>query len=199
MKKLTQNDLKNVSGYQPRKERVKQFSGNLLMWINDEGYLEATSYNWWTFIENKNGLYFFNWYSYSNSTRKHQYAASRIMRELGIDYITVSYSGNMAHISLDRILADKINSLYQGENALALSRATKYAVYSENEFNQTLSDVKAIAAALKISDKDLDKMLLEAEDKANEAIMNTLVEQHERRVTMREARKQNEDLSAIAI
>lgn len=190
---------KASSDYQPRKERVKSFSGNLYIWVDDNNHFKANSYDWWTFIENKNGLYIFNWYYYSSSTRKHQYEAARIMRNLGVDYITVEYRESLHRVELDDMLADKIDELYQGENALAVSRATKYAVYSEKRFNQTLADVKAIAAALKMPESTLDKMLIEAEDKANAALLNKLADDHDRRVLMRELRKQNNNLSAIQL
>jgi hypothetical protein len=210
MRKITENELSKIDGYQPRKERVKQFSGNLLVWINLEGYLESTSYGWWEIVHNKNGLYFFNWYSYSNSTRKHQWKMSRIMKQLGLDYISVSYSGQrqvesgygrntLQNVSIEQILQDKINELYTGENRLSLSRATKYSVYSEDDFNQTLSDIRKIAAAMKISNDKLDKMLLEAEDKANNELIETLVSKHEKDTLRRQLRKENESLAAISL
>jgi len=45
---------------------------------------EAYSYGWWRFIQRINGQIVFNWYSYSNSTRKHQGKVMGLLRELGV-------------------------------------------------------------------------------------------------------------------
>lgn len=190
--------LKNVSGYQPRKERIKQGS-NFVVNIDDDGYLDATSYRWWHFFVEKNGLYFFNWYSYSSSTRKHQYKMSDIVRTLGIDYITVSYNESLSSISLECILDDKVNSLYQGENEQSLKRQGSYAAYTEESFNETMKDIKKIAEALKMPETKLNKMLLEAELKASNDLVELLVAAHEKRVSRRNAQKLNENLAAIEI
>lgn len=190
--------LKNVSGYQPRKERIKQ-GQNFEVNVDDNGCLDATSYRWWHFFVEKNGLYFFNWYSYSSSTRKHQYSMSNIVRTLGIDYITVSYSKSLRDYSLERILSDKINSLYQGENAQSLRRQGCYAVYTEESFNETMKDIRKIAEALKMPETKLNKMLIEAELKASNDLVELLVAAHEKRVSRRNAQKLNENLAAIEL
>lgn len=197
MKKLTTLDLKNFHGYQPRKERVKQ--GSFEAYVDSDGLLVATSYQWWKIVDNKNGLYFFNWYCYSMTTRKHQHEASRMMENLGLEYITVSYSPNLGTISLEKILEDKVNSLYTGENEQSMKRQGAYAVYTEESFNETLSDIRKIAAALKMSDAQLDSMLMNAEDKANEALLIQLADKHERQTTRRAMQKANENLAPIEL
>lgn len=199
-KKLTNDDLKKAAPeYWMPKLEICRFNKNCEAYIDSYGYLNATSHDWWKIICEKNGLYFFNWYSYSSSTRKHQYKISSLVRELGIDYISVSYSADIGCTSIEKILQDKINELYTRENSLALSKATKYAVYSESEFNELLTDIKTIAASLKINDKKLDSMLLEAQDKADKELITKLVDDHERKETMKRLRKENESLEAIAL
>lgn len=200
------NDLKNklskISGYQPKKERVKKFNGNLLVWVNADDNtftIESTSYDWWKIVINKNGLYFFNWYNYSVTTSKHQHEMSSIMRKLGLEYITVEYRDNLSTISLERILADKIGMLYSRENALSVSRATKYSVYSETEFNTILADIKAVSGALKMKESDLDKMLLAAELKATESLLVELADKHDKQVVKKMLQRENNDLSAITL
>lgn len=46
--------------------------------------LEARSYDWWVFVKRINGKVVFNWHSYSNSTRKHQYKVYDLLKQLGI-------------------------------------------------------------------------------------------------------------------
>jgi hypothetical protein len=196
-----ENKLSKFHGWQKRNRQIKQ-GKNFAAWVDSDGHLQITSYSWWKIVTFNNGVYLFNWYSYSNSTRKHQHEAARIVRELGIDCITVDYHQNIGDTytySLKRILEDKLDMLYTGENEQALSRARKYAVYTEDKFNELLSDIRVIAAALKIKDKELDKMLIAAEDKANEELVTKLVDQYERQRIMREMRKANNNLGAIQL
>lgn len=46
--------------------------------------IQATSYNWWTFVKIIKGQIVFNDYGYSNSTRKHQAKVKALMNDLGI-------------------------------------------------------------------------------------------------------------------
>lgn len=201
MTKLTDYDLKKSKNgkYWKQREGVLSYNKNCQAWIDENGYLAANSFRWWNILDNKKGLYIFNNYGYSSFTSRHQSKIRSLMNELGLDYISVSYREAMQNISLDKILADKIDALYSRENDLALSRATKYAVYTEDAFNELLNDIKAIAKCLKISDEKLDSMLLESEVKANEALIDTLLTEHTRKVERKQLLKENEDLSAIAI
>lgn len=191
--------FKKIKGYQPLRDRIKLKGGNLLLWLDENNQVKASSYCHWKFITNMNGLYIFNWYSYSNTTTKHQYAAAKIMRELGLNYITVEYRESLGFLNLETILDDKIKSLYLNENKQALSRATKYAVYTESQFNDDLEDIKKIATALKISDAELNKKLLTSQDAANDALIDELVSKHEKELSRRTIQKLNNDLSAITL
>ena len=50
----------------------------------DPTTIEATSYDWWSFVKVINGKVVFNNYTYSSSTSKHQHKVSSLMRQLGI-------------------------------------------------------------------------------------------------------------------
>lgn len=192
--------LTKISGYMPRKKIVSKHGGKLNVFIDsDSNTIKATSYGHWTFITEINGLYIFNAYRFSVTTSKHQWSAKSIMLELGLKYITVRYKASLTHMRLMDILEDKVNVIYSKENNQALSRATKHAVYTEDAFNNDLADIKAIAKALKISDKKLDEMLLTAQDKATEEIFETLYLENEKRVQRRQVQVLNNDLSAITL
>ncbi len=45
----------------------------------------ATSYDWWVFLKEFDGILVFNNYSYSNTTAKHQRDVRRKLRELNIE------------------------------------------------------------------------------------------------------------------
>lgn len=199
-KKVTDQDLKQLrSDYWMPKKGMLKYNKNCKAYITSDNFLEATSYNHWSIITEIDGLYFFNWYSYSNSTSKHQHKISSLVRDLGIEYITVKYHKDIRCKRLVNILEDKIEMLYSRENDLSLSRATKHAVYSENEFNGILSDIRAIAKAMKLSESKLNKMLLNAEIKATESMLNGLCNKLELENTRKEYSKQIESLKAIAI
>lgn len=199
MKKLTPNDLSNFSDYQVRKERIK--SGRLIVEIDSDGNLLASSYDHWKFVSCIKGVYFFNWYKYSNTTRKHQWETADIMKSLGLDYVTIKTRLSLTswEFSLDKVLAGKIEALYSRENELSLSRATKHAVYTEDAFNGLLTDIRVIAKCLSIPDSKLDSMLLEAETKATEALMTQLLDNHTKSVTRRALIKENQNLEAITL
>jgi hypothetical protein len=62
--------------------RLKVYKASNVMFNPEQ--IHATSYDWWIFVKVINGYVVFNWHSYSNSTRKHQYKVSRVMESLGI-------------------------------------------------------------------------------------------------------------------
>jgi hypothetical protein len=190
--------LSKVSGYQKTKERVKLCNGNFMTFI-DDGFLRMTSYDHWTFLHNIKGVYVFNNYRYSVTTSKHQGMARSILNTLGISYISYSTRDSLCYVTLDDILASKIESLYEGENALSVSRATKYNVYSESAWNETMTEIKLIQAALKLSDKKLGDMMLEAETKASESLLNDFVNTHNKQVARKEAVKSIQSLAAIQL
>jgi hypothetical protein len=204
-KEQLQEAIKKCPNYRPRLGLIK--TSNFECYVDDDGHLYSTSYSWWAIVDYKQGLYFFNDYSYSQQTRQHQYQMHNIMKQLDLGYITVKYSGQrynggdgtLQNVSIGQILTDKINSLYSGENALALSRATKHAVYTGSEFNQTMKDIRKIAAALKMSEKELNNRLIEAETKASEAMLTKLCDDYTRQTTIREMRKANNNLDAIEL
>ena len=47
--------------------------------------LEGHSYSWWNMVQVINGQVVFNWYSYSNSTSKHQRKIRGLLSDLGIN------------------------------------------------------------------------------------------------------------------
>lgn len=46
---------------------------------------DATSYSWWLFVKQINGLVVFNNYNFSSTTIKHQYKVRRLLDDLGIN------------------------------------------------------------------------------------------------------------------
>jgi hypothetical protein len=47
--------------------------------------IEAHSYAWWCFVKVIKGKTVFNWYMYSNTTRKHQHKVAHELRRLGFN------------------------------------------------------------------------------------------------------------------
>lgn len=50
----------------------------------DPSKIEATSYNWWTFVIEYRGYVIFNAYTYSPTTRRHQAKVRALMELIGI-------------------------------------------------------------------------------------------------------------------
>jgi hypothetical protein len=200
-KELMQSKLSKFDGWQKRNLQIKRHNGKLVVWIDECCNVTATSYGHWTFVENMKGLYIFNDYNYSNTTSKHQWTMKGILQGLGISYISVSYHDSLSRygITLEKILNDKVNELYFGENAESLSRATKYAAYTESSFNRTMKEIKAIQSAIGMKDKVLADIMMKAEDKANELLIDKLVTDHERRLSRKAVQVLNNDLSPIEL
>jgi len=66
----------------------------------DANGMDATSYGWWYFVRRIEGQIVFNWYMYSNSTRKHQHKTRALMSELGINIDrTTNIRGSLSRYS----------------------------------------------------------------------------------------------------
>jgi len=115
--KLSENEIleklsKTGYHYQKRLERIKE--SNFIAELDSNEKLVITSYDWWPIIKNINGIYFYNGYNYSKSTCKHQLKARRIMLDLKIDCISVSFD-DLNNQNLITIIEQKINALIQCE------------------------------------------------------------------------------------
>lgn len=64
--------------YVKRDRELKNSNGSFRFSLEDE---RAYSYNWWRFFTPIKGAYVFNFYGYSNTTRKHQYKMFNIIRQ----------------------------------------------------------------------------------------------------------------------
>lgn len=203
--------FKNHKRYNRRQDKII-YNKNCEAWIDVNGNLAATSFGWWNVIHCKSGLYFFNDYTYSSYTSKHQSKLRRLMEEMGInDYISVSYSGHkelenhwgrntLQNVTIEMILKDKVNKLYTGENAQSLRKSNcKYSVFSEDSFNRVMEDIRKIQAAIKMENAELDKLMIEAENKATEELLETLFQQSERRDSRKAVRAEMENYEAIAV
>lgn len=64
----------------------------------DPKAMEAKSYDWWLFVTKVNGLTVFNDYSYSNTTRRHQWKVKALMQSLGLPiHIRVEMRESLDH------------------------------------------------------------------------------------------------------
>lgn len=70
-----------VAGFRYAKTKGMYTASNVSF---NENTFEGLSYDWWVFVAKINGKLVFNNYSYSNSTRKHQYKMKYLLRTLGI-------------------------------------------------------------------------------------------------------------------
>jgi hypothetical protein len=193
--------FKKHKDYRPRKGDIKLCNSSHAR-IDDNGFLEIDSYgNGWHILKNIGGLYVFNWYNYSNTTRKHQYLASQLVKEFGIDYITFESSNGLKYdYSLKQILESKIKSIYDGENKQSLRNSNaKYSIFSESDFNDLMKDIQTIAAHIKMKNAELDKLLIEAENKATQKLLETYYQQSERRDSLKEAKKELQNFEAVAV
>lgn len=73
------NNLKSV--FQPRKSRLKSCNGKCTLDIPE---LKGLSYGYWGICRKINGLMVFNYYSYSNTTNRHQSQIKAWLNALGI-------------------------------------------------------------------------------------------------------------------
>ena len=64
------------------KKRDRYEASNV--WFNLKD-CKAASYNWWVFVAVIEGKTVFNWYTYSNSTSKHQRKVSNLISSLGVE------------------------------------------------------------------------------------------------------------------
>lgn len=206
--------FENHTRYNRRQDAII-YNKNCEAWLDSDGTLQASSFGWWNVIHCKNGLYFFNWFCYSSYTSRHQSKLRKLMDEMGLDYISVSYSGHgttpdlkwggsvkntLQNVAIESILKDKIESLYTGENTQSLRPSNaKYSVWSEESFNDTMGDIQKIAAQIKMKNAELDKLMIDAENKATEELFETLYEKSERLDSRKEARKQMQNFSAVAV
>lgn len=185
--------------FRPRKFDIQLH--NKCLAILDGEVLQIDSYfNGWHILKNIEGLYIFNWYNYSNTTRKHQWSAKQLCENLGVEYIEFNSGNGLKYdCALRTIIESKIEELYSGENNLALSKATKYAVFSEADFDNLMKDIQTIAKHTKMKNAELDKLMIEAEDKATVALFDTLFRSSERKDSMKVVRAEMENFEAVAV
>lgn len=192
--------FENHKNFRPRKKDI-QLHTKCHAGIDENGNLYIDSYfSGWKILRNIDGLYVFNWYNYSNTTRRHQYSASTLVKEFGIDCITFDSNDGLRYgVNLQTILISKIDELYRGENDLSLSRATKYAVFSEHSYNELMKDIQTIAKHTKMKNAQLDRLLIEAEDKATSEMFQKLFNDSERRDSLKVARAMQNNFEAVAV
>lgn len=55
----------------------------------DPKKIEAKSYGWWVFVAKIDGVVYFNNFTYSNTTTKHQSKMRGLLKELNIKYVDI--------------------------------------------------------------------------------------------------------------
>lgn len=164
----------------------KNSSGSCLVDVEN---CEAWSYKWWQFVKKENGLVIFNWYGYSNSTRKHQYSAMRILEDNGIkvDLSVHSHKGLQADWKPE-VFEACYKSMFLSEYKLTkkgMSQKTK-ARETSNIENQKEELIKLSALKYRVS-KERQKQI---RDKVTADYEKTLATNREANRAKREKRKE---------
>jgi hypothetical protein len=108
--KKNKYDIGEFKGLEiPWRPRLGVFKGCNSKAIFYPETMQATSYGHWVFVKPIKGKLVFNWYTYSPTTTGHQYAVSRLLKELGIKVDVEVYM----HESLDRFEGCALEPVYR--------------------------------------------------------------------------------------
>ena len=142
--------------YIKKRKRYENSTGTLSY---DPLTKEAWSYGWYQLVRNIEGKLVFNWFMYSNATRKHQYVISGMLRKAGHEYISISNSGNLRDLepllyANNLYFNHKLNELQSTSTYYTKSQRESYAKSSEDTYESYLEFSQAFN--LKVDTKSLD-------------------------------------------
>ena len=116
--------------------------------------IEATSYGHWTFVKKINGKVFFNDYTYSNTTSKHQWEMRHFLKERGIkiDYI-VYFRESLNEYSLKEhglksFYAAAIQKIVQNNTKRVRNTTKQYNINCIKELKNDIKELREFGVEL---------------------------------------------------